>query len=179
MIYIIDTETTGLTPTDQIIELAYIQIGNDVSNLEPISWFQQYYNPSVPINPRAAAVNGLTKAKLIREPRSSTAKLATDTTIGIFHNAAFDMRMLGNPDIKTICTKKLVKQIEKEQKIKICASHSLRNLFELFYPDLAGDFLTLYHGAEADCKMTLGILIALLKFLPQIETIEQLQRYVK
>jgi len=179
MIYIIDTETTGIANTDQIIELAWINVGNEVSSLEPLDTFQQYYKPSVPIHPKAQEVHGLSADKLKNYPSSILAKIPADTSIGIFHNASFDMRMLGKPDIKSICTMKLAKKITKELNVDLGGSNSLRNLFTFFYPDLSGDFLTLYHGAEADCKMTLAILIALLKFYPHIETLEQLERYIK
>lgn len=179
MIYIIDVETTGVTAKDQVIELAWIKLNNDISTLEPLESFQQYFNPSVPIHPRASEVHGLTKNKLIHFPRAGTIKLPEDIQIGIFHNAVFDMRMLTYPAIKVICTLKLVKKIEKVQKIKIGEDHKLRTLFTLFYPDISSDFMTIHHGAEADCKMTLGVLIALLKFLPLVETLEDLERFLK
>jgi DNA polymerase III epsilon subunit-like protein len=173
-IYIVDTETTGVSNSDQVIELAWFKITNEVNNLAILDSFQSYYNPTVPIHPRAYAVNGLRKDMLSKYPLTTSLKLP-EIDIIICHNAAFDTRMLSYKG-KSICTQKLVKKIEKMKGIQIAKDHHLRTLYTLFNPN--GASFGHYHNATQDCHMTLHVLRGLLTYLPHIETLEQLESWM-
>ena len=52
--YVLDTETTGLSETDEIVEIAIIRLddGSEVINT--------LVNPSIPISKEATAIHGIT-----------------------------------------------------------------------------------------------------------------------
>ncbi len=125
-IYICDTETTGLTAKDQVIELATIKLQPEIHHLHSDALHEsimnpvllenisssQLFNPTVPIHERAKAVHGYTKRSLLGKPCSKTVKLPEDAVLIIGHNIAFDIRMLGTPQVRSICTMNLAKKIE-------------------------------------------------------------------
>jgi DNA polymerase III epsilon subunit-like protein len=92
-IYILDSETTGMSKNDQVIQLCYAQIPNSIELLkqfvcdEPstqvhkLTKVNNYYNPSVPIHPMALEVHGLSKLKLVKHPSSTTVTVPKDMTM--------------------------------------------------------------------------------------------------
>lgn len=87
----LDTETTGLGDTDQVIELSVLdQRGNVL--------LYQNVRPTVPVHPEAAALNGWTEAcmelaKSWPECHAEVSALLAGRLV-ICHNAAFDRRLL-------------------------------------------------------------------------------------
>lgn len=206
MPFIIDTETTGVSKQDQVIQFAAIKIANTRKQLlmhKPnIPLYEQYkdssfeiteavsglindfYNPTVPINRHAQEVHGISKLKLIKYPKTDSFRVPV-MDILIAHNAHFDVRMLAQTDkswdvskVKVICTCNLAKQIEKLSKQKFgFENYQLKSIFKFFYPDLMSKYETQMHDALGDCEMLLLSLVKLWERFPFITTIEELQEY--
>lgn len=110
-----DTETTGLGDKDQIIELALV-------NREGSTVIEMQLKPTVPINPKAQAVHGISEADLkncptFKEVAPAVLWLLMKQPLIIF-NAEFDLRILKQTcnafdidldldDIKAHCAMKL------------------------------------------------------------------------
>lgn len=110
----LDTETTGLGDSDQIAEIAVLDQAGAIL-------FQSLVNPSCPMAPEAAAVNGITEAEIATAPTwplvfAQVATLIEGRTI-ICHSSDFDKRMvqqtcvaygLSAPAVNWRCTKELL-----------------------------------------------------------------------
>ncbi len=94
VILIVDVETTGLNPSDQVIELA-VQKG-----LTPDSWNKSWrFKPSIPIPKQATAIHGIKDEDLADCPPFSAAlemirKIFTGSDIIVGYNIAFDLKMI-------------------------------------------------------------------------------------
>lgn len=114
-ILVIDTETTGLSSTDEAIEiaLALYQVNINDYSVTKISSYTGRRCPSVPINPRAQQVHKISLSELIGKEfdHKEVNSLFKTADILIAHNASFDARMLEPiyPGIKNLhwrCTLK-------------------------------------------------------------------------
>jgi DNA polymerase III epsilon subunit-like protein len=200
MLYVIDTETTGVTASDQVVQLAMIQIPDRIAELQsafvPAKNFtglelrkhspyfpkfiveNNYFNPTVKINPFAQKVHGLSKIKLSSYPKATTCKMPDNTRLVVAHNAPFDTRMLGITHLKSICTMGLAKRIEKIQGGKFgFDNYQLFTIFVFFYPELKQQFTCETHDALADCEMALLVLLKLLQQFPFLATLTEVQEY--
>ena len=87
----IDVETTGLTANDEIVEIAIVDINENII-------YQSLVKPSKPIPKKATAIHGITNKMVAKAP--SFAEIWADFTdkLGnvpiIFYNASFDTRMI-------------------------------------------------------------------------------------
>jgi DNA polymerase III subunit epsilon len=94
----LDTETTGLSYWfgDRICEIALLRCRGD----EVITSFDSLVNPSRPISPGAARVNGLTDAELTEAPSfaeiAGQVKPLLENAILVCHNAPFDLGFVSN-----------------------------------------------------------------------------------
>lgn len=94
---ILDTETTGLEAEQghRIIEIGCIEL---VNRRATQNRFHRYVNPERDIDEGAAAVHGITRAQLEREPRFVDIAAALLEYLGddelIIHNASFDLGFL-------------------------------------------------------------------------------------
>ncbi len=94
---VLDTETTGLSPTDghRIVEIGCIELINHVATGET---YHQYINPERSMPEEAFAVHGLSEEFLAKHPVMS--EVADDflAFIGdaqlVIHNAEFDIRFI-------------------------------------------------------------------------------------
>lgn len=174
MNYLIDVESTGMSSKDEVIQLAWIRLPDnlqlikeyEIDTLLSLPTSVQFFNPSVPINIEAQKIHGLNKLKLIKYPKSITCKLPDDCTLATGHNIIFDLRMLKVPTLPNVCTKKLAisKNLVKQNIVK---DNKLITLFEYYYPveqfpSLHKQFSTNFHDALNDCFKTLLILKELL-----------------
>lgn len=93
---IIDTETTGLTREDEIVEFAGLLLHRSGSRLRHVRSYEGLREPGCPINPRAQAAHGLSMTKLRgqRLDMSTVSNLFTQADVVIAHNAAFDRRFV-------------------------------------------------------------------------------------
>lgn len=88
---ILDTETTGLSGNDQVIELSVIDMVGNVL-------IDQRLRPSCPINPGAGLVHGITAADLVDAPTWAEMEEGFRAVLVgrpvLIYNARFDVRLL-------------------------------------------------------------------------------------
>ena len=114
---ILDTETTGTSETDRVIQLGYIVLG-----VNPIEVHNEFNSSDVPINFGAMEVHGITPDLLVGKPvctETSAYKrlleLNTPDNYLIIHNAPFDIKMLEkegfDTQMKVIDTLRVAKHV--------------------------------------------------------------------
>ena len=87
----LDTETTGVKPTDDVVDIAVISTSGDLL-------FQQLVKPARPIPADTAAFNGISNAMVADAPNfheiyPALAELLADRTV-VAYNVEFDRTML-------------------------------------------------------------------------------------
>jgi exodeoxyribonuclease X len=199
-IVIIDTETTGLTNIDQVIELAIFE--EKIENFEifgktlqeTIEYISKRievtrYKPKVPINPRAYDVHKIGLKELKSAPCTSTVEIPRDIDYIIGHNISYDLRLLVQSnenlswvyDIPSICTKTLAQSLKKNLKIPL-PSAKLAELTEYYYPEHIETLAAKSHAAKTDVINTTLVTLAMLQHLPKIESFSDLhsfQQFIK
>lgn len=94
--YLFDTETTGVTADDRIVQIAFYKIVNGNFTGEA---FNRYINPCRPSSAGAYQAHGLTKDFLSKQPKfsdvfSDIRDFCGERPLLVAHNAQFDLRML-------------------------------------------------------------------------------------
>lgn len=138
-----DTETTGNTEKDFLCQIAYKYDNNSFTGL---------YKPGVPIPPEASAVHHITN-KMVAE-RSSFADsgdlgkikelFENKNSVVVAHNAPFDLMMIKKEGIEPkrfICTLRLARHLDPEEKIDRYNLQYLRYLLEIEIDATAHDAL--------------------------------------
>ena len=87
----IDTETTGFSPEDVVIEIGVVNLAGE-------TLFESLFKPSIPIPPDTIAVHGITDEMVAGAPswKDTWPELSTvlqDRLVGMY-NADFDLRMI-------------------------------------------------------------------------------------
>jgi len=189
--YFIDTETTGISKQDQVIELAWYnshslkdeKIENPIENCI----VNKRYRPSVEINPRAQEVHGISIRDLSTCPSANTVNLPSKIDYLIGHNVSFDKRMLEQTNgglkpqldkVKYICTLALAKNISKFLKIEY-ENHKLDTLLRHYHPVISDNLLTGFHSANGDVVKTVMVFISLVNHLSTLETYEDVWKFQK
>lgn len=167
----IDTETTWLSSTDQILQFAAISGVFDGKNFHEEARINQYINITTKINFFAQRVHGITKS-MVEEYEyidgyidQFLSYVATSDHI-IWHNIAFDIRMLQQDcerigksydweTIKTFCTMKDINHISDLPK--------KRPKLGLLYTHLFGKEFANAHDAMADIEATKDCFLELAK----------------
>ena len=144
-----DTETTGNTEKDFLCQIAYKSGDENFTGL---------YKPPIKIPPEASAIHHITNKMVADKPSFADSgdltkikKLFEDkNSVVIAHNAPFDLLMIKKEGIepkKFICTLRLVRYLDKEEKIEKYNLQYLRYLLELEIDatahDAMGDVLVL------------------------------------
>ncbi|MFA5931926.1 MAG: exonuclease domain-containing protein [Candidatus Paceibacterota bacterium] len=144
-----DTETTGNTEKDFLLQIAY---KHDAES------FVGLYKPEVKIPPEASAVHHITNKMVTDLPpfkgsadQTKIKKLFEDkNSVVVAHNAAFDLMIIKKEDIipnKFICTLRVARHLDKEGKIEKYNLQYLRYLLEIEIEatahDAMGDVLVL------------------------------------
>jgi DNA polymerase III epsilon subunit-like protein len=138
-----DTETTGNTEKDSLVQIAY-KYDNET--------FVELYKPSIKIPPEASAVHHITNKMVADKPtfKESTdqpiiKKLFEDeNSIVIAHNALFDLMIIAKEDIipnKFICTLRVARYLDPEGKVDRYNLQYLRYLLDLEVKATAHDAL--------------------------------------
>lgn len=152
--YFFDTETTGNTGVDYLCQLAIKEAGVDM----PI--INELYKPRVEISVASMAVHHITNKMVEDKPLfqdSDTYKqvknlFESKENLCIAHNAVFDVDMLKKEKISPtniICTLKLSRYLDKDEKIESYRLQYLRYLLDLSIPenvvahDAMGDVIVL------------------------------------
>lgn len=178
---ILDTETTGVSSIDQVIELAKLYMMPTIKDnciqvenlLEATSC--ERFRPTVPINERAYEVHGIRMKDLLSCP--SSLRLEAPKAVGyIGHNVSFDHRMLKKPNVKLICTLGLARSLDKQLKLGF-ENHKLDTLSEHYYPDLVEVLNPKLHSAKLDVIKCFLVLIKLVEHLPNIKTFDELYSF--
>lgn len=130
-----DTETTGLSLTDDVIELAAIRFVNFVPRLQ----FSTLIQPRKPIPSQASAVNHITNAMVTGAPKfheviPSIEFFFRDSPL-VAHNAMFDVKMMyvnGFDAMKTknvydTCSisKKMYPGLRNHKLATVCGAHGI------------------------------------------------------
>lgn len=99
LVAIVDTETTGVSSTDEPISVGIILLevsGDDGRLLREVDSYYGLRKPAVPIHPQAQEVHGMTPSQLEGHAFDLTRlhQLLYSAQCVVAHNAAFDRRML-------------------------------------------------------------------------------------
>ena len=144
-----DTETTGNTEKDFLVQIAYKSNGDKFTGL---------YKPPIKIPPEASAIHHITNKMVADKPtfKESTdqpkiKKLFEDEdSVVVAHNAPFDLVMIKKEGIepkKFICTLRLARHLDPEEKIEKYNLQYLRYYLDLDVEaqahDAMGDVLVL------------------------------------
>jgi DNA polymerase-3 subunit epsilon len=163
---ILDTETTGLDPSDghRIVEIGCVEL---LSSVQSGKFFHSYVNPERNMPQEAERVHGITSAFLSDKPVFASVVsdfldfIADDTLI--IHNAAFDMRFinaelarLGFPPIPL---ERAVDTVAMARKKFPGSPASLDALCKRFEIDLSA---RTKHGALLDAELLADVYLELL-----------------
>ncbi len=138
-----DTETTGNTEKDFLCQIAY-KTGEET--------FEALYKPPIKIPPEASAVHHISNKMIADKPsfaesgdKEKIKALFEDTnSIVVAHNAPFDLVMFKKEGIEPknfICTLRVVRHLDKEEKIEKYNLQYLRYLLEIEVEATAHDAL--------------------------------------
>src|SRR3989338_11264143 len=138
-----DTETTGNTEKDVLCQIAYKN--GDCS-------FTGLYKPSIKIPPEASAVHHITN-KMVADKLSFSESgdqkkikelFEKENSVVVAHNAPFDLLMIKKEGIepkKFICTLRVARHLDPEEKIERYNLQYLRYLLEIEIDATAHDAL--------------------------------------
>lgn len=138
-----DTETTGNTEKDVLCQIAYKT--NDET-------FSGLYNPGIKIPPEASAVHHITN-KMVADKKTFSESgdkekiknlFEDKNSVAVAHNAPFDIMMFkkeGIEPVNFICTLRVVRHLDKEEKIDRYNLQYLRYLLEIEVEAQAHDAL--------------------------------------
>lgn len=101
----IDTETTGLTPSDRLIQLAYKIVDPAAEKTEESPLEMNYYNPSWPVTIEAMSVHHITdkmlsdKIAFQNSPEQIFLQENSRDLLFIAHNAPYDLSVLAREGV--------------------------------------------------------------------------------
>lgn len=152
-----DTETTGVSPSDGIVEVAWLLISDD---FEVLDEGHSMINPQRPIPAGASAVHGITMKDVENAPTADEYfydvlgnKLGSVDAIFTAHNAPFDMRYFGPylPDATPqMCTLRLARKLYPN-----VDNHKLATLVYALELDVDKDR---FHSADGDMIILMSLL---------------------
>lgn len=159
----LDTETTGNNLlSDRLIQISYSYKGNLKS---------QFFNPKIPISIKAQSITHITNKMIADKPAFSDSKIKKELeellkeNIIVAHNAQFDLTMLAHENLKAdkfICTLKVARYLDAENKIPEYNLQYLRYYFELEVEASA-------HSAEGDVLVLEAIFKKLYDMMLELE----------
>jgi exodeoxyribonuclease X len=155
---ILDFETTGLKEP-QPTEAAWLRL-DSIQTLTVAEQFLQRYKPSKPIELGALATAHILDEDLVDCPPHTDFTLPDGTTYIIGHNVDYDWGVIGQPDVKRICTQALSRSLWPD-----ADSHSQSAMIYLHYRDQARELLKNAHAALDDVHNCRRLLIAIINCL--------------
>ena len=156
--YIFDSETTGLNEP-HLIEAAWLKL-KDISSLTVTADFLQRYKPGKPIELSALATSHILDEELDGCEPYNTFALPDDVEYLIGHNVDYDWRVIGEPDVKRICTRALSSKLWPA-----ADSHTQSAMIYLHYRTEAAGLLRNAHAALDDVKNCRLLLVKILDTL--------------
>lgn len=157
-VYIFDSETTGLNEP-RLIEAAWLKLKN-ISSLTVTADFLQRYKPGKPIELSALATSHILDEELDDCEPYNTFALPEDVEYLIGHNVDYDWRVIGEPDVKRICTRALSFKLWPA-----ADSHTQSAMIYLHYRTEAAGLLRNAHAALDDVKNCRLLLVKILDTL--------------
>lgn len=156
---VIDTETTGITDDDKVIEFACsapIETPFDVLRSFDISVAVTRFSSERPISYGAMATHHIIEADLVGKPAFPGFDPPPGVEYIIGHNCDYDWRMMGKPNIKRICTLALARSLWP-----LVDSHSLGAMVYHLSENRsdAREMVKGAHSADADVRMLLQVLL--------------------
>lgn len=150
---ILDTETTGLSPVDEIIQIAILSSDGTVL-------LDTLVHPTQPIPPSATLVHGIRDADVKDAPHfpeifQHIEKITSGKTI-VIYNAAFDVRMIQ----QTMAKYSLSAAAITEEQVE-CAMLQYSAWYGEFWPEGGYKWQKLRggdHTASGDCRATLRVI---------------------
>ncbi len=138
-----DTETTGNTEKDFLCQIAY-KTGEEK--------FSGMYKPPIKVSPEASAVHHISNKMLEDKPPFKESEdfhnikdlMEDDESVPVAHNAPFDLMMIKKEGItpkKFICTLRLARYLDPEEKVEKYNLQYLRYLLEIEIDAVAHDAL--------------------------------------
>lgn len=128
----LDTETTGNDLlSDRLVQISYSHSGKLIS---------EFFKPAVPISIKAQSISHVTNKMIADKKPFSGSKMKKELerllkeNIVVAHNAQFDLAMLSHENLKApkfICTLKVARFLDEEEKIDEYNLQFLRYYFEL------------------------------------------------
>jgi len=182
---VVDTETTGISKSDEVIELgwiAYPSLQEMTANLyrtKPLAQYSQRFKPSCVIGDGARKVHGISHEMVADCPDS--AEILSHLPIGfqtqskaplyvIGFNLSFDLRMIEQShrlptqsSIAPICVYSLACKLLTEQEVESIPNKKLVSLAHHFFPHLAEQIKSESHSAIGDCALTIMVLSKLVQ----------------
>lgn len=153
--YIFDSETTGLSDP-HLVEAAWLKL-NDLSSLAVTDSFLQRYKPGKPIELSALATSHILDEELADCPPHTDFALPGGVVYLIGHNVDYDWRVIGEPDVKRICTQALSSKLWPN-----AGSHTQSAMIYLHYRAAAAGLLRNAHAALDDVKNCRLLLVKIL-----------------
>ena len=154
---ILDTETTGSKPPMNVIELAYLDINE---NLLCDEIFSSMYKPELPISLGAKAAHHILEADVANAPSCDTFTMPDDVEYIIGHKVDFDIEAIGfgeAEDIKRICTLAIARKHFPE-----LDSHTQSAMIYYFFPEAeAREMIKNAHRAFDDVRNCHALLVKL------------------
>jgi exodeoxyribonuclease X len=170
---ILDTETTGTSDEDKLIEFALTEpmpAPRPLTDVGEVNHFVYRYSCDRPISLGAMATHHILEEGLQGFPPFigwDPAAEGIEYIVG--HNIDFDWRMLGKPNVRRICTLALARSLWPD-----VDSHSLSAMVYHLMLDKreARDLVKGAHSAAADIRMILDVLLPeiQIKLLPRGST---------
>jgi exodeoxyribonuclease X len=155
---IFDSETTGLKDP-QMVEGAYLKLA-DIQTLEVVEEFLQRYKADKPIELGALATSHIYDEELVDCPPHTEFALPAGTIYIIGHNVDYDWGVIGQPDVKRICTQALSRSLWPD-----ADSHSQSAMIYLHYREHARGLLQNAHAALDDVHNCRRLLVKILEEL--------------
>ncbi|MBJ2237028.1 3'-5' exonuclease [Pseudomonas fluorescens] len=153
--YIFDSETTGLNDP-HLVEAAWLQL-ESISSLAVTADFLQRYKPGKPIELSALATSHILDEELAGFHPHTDFNLPNDVEYLIGHNVDYDWRVVGEPDVKRICTRALSSKLWPD-----ADSHTQSAMIYLHYRAEATGLLRNAHAALDDVKNCRLLLVKIL-----------------
>ena len=190
MCLLLDTETTGLKPPIEVIELAYVQLplkGTefpfkykdclnfalfDIKSKEELGIVHERFKPSGKIDPFASNIHGIYFKDLIHCRPSNELILPEGVRTFMGYNVNFDHRVLGKPNVNLICLMQIAKKLWKGEKDLV--NFKLTELIKFLYPEQGKAWVENAHGAVVDVNLTYLVLLKVIEKLPKLSSLGEL-----
>ena len=167
-IEVVDTETTGAEETDQVVEVASVQLRlNGFADVVKVRTWSSLFRPTVPVSAIGRAAHHITDAELARAKTVvESLPLPIVGDVIACHNAEFDLKMLTQSGVprealpeRVICTWRCSMHLFPD-----APRHSNQVLrYHLGFEPVGGKSKLPPHRALPDAQITAGLLVRMMR----------------